>query len=46
MAAAGIAVVENRFLPLSPGVSANQAMALRSSGVLLRGNSWNGADRI
>jgi len=38
-------VVENRFLAADAGAAATQAITLRSASVLLRGNTWNGADR-
>jgi len=42
----GITIIENRFLPHDDTVAASQALALRSGGVSLRGNMWNGTDRI
>ena len=41
-----IAILENRFQPSTSGVAATQAVALRSGGVTLRGNSWNGSERV
>jgi hypothetical protein len=42
----GIVILENRFFGADSTVSPNQALALRSAGVSLRGNTWNGLDRI
>jgi hypothetical protein len=42
----GIAIVENRFQPANSSVTANQALSLRCAATVLRGNSFNGTDRI
>ncbi len=42
---AGIAVVGNRFVSNGNIASPNQALMLRSGGVLLHDNTWNGVNR-
>jgi hypothetical protein len=43
--AVGVAILENRFQPANSGVTANQALSLRTATTILRGNTWNSLDR-
>jgi hypothetical protein len=42
----GVAVLENRVFGSDISVNPDQAIVLRSGDTLLRGNTWNGLDRI